>query len=236
MQLNAIPHSVFLPQPPPLWYITNGEQSVGPVVTGMLVRGIEAGRVPDYCHVRVVRGDWRGINYVREVAALNSRVSYLPAGSGREAFMELTLLTGHIKDDDEFLYELAQLAMTATSAENAMFHCFERSTRAMVTRCVLGPMPYDRLGRPLPESDLVLQSARLGRPVIGPPYGPAEDALAMRFASSRGGAGAVAMIPISLAGSLTAMLELSRPGHAFRRDDLRRAERVVQRALRVRKN
>jgi hypothetical protein len=236
MQLNAIPHSVFLPQPPPLWYITNGEQSVGPVVTGMLVRGIEAGRVPDYCHVRVVRGNWRGVNYVREVAALNGRVSYLPAASGREAFMEYALLTGHIKDDDEFLYELAQLAITATNAESAMFHCLERSTRAMVTRCVLGPMPYDRLGRPLPDSDLVLHSARLGRPVFGPPYGPTEDALAMRFASSRGGAGAVAMIPISLDGALTAMLELSRPGHAFRRDDLRRAERVVQRALRVRKN
>jgi hypothetical protein len=236
MQDHQIPHSVFLPQPPPLWYVTNGEHSVGPVVTGMLLRGVEAGRVPDYCHVRVVRGDWRGVNYVREVAALNGRVSSLPAASGREAFMEFSILTGHIKDEDEFLHELAQLALTATSAENAMMHRLDRSTRAMVTRCVLGPMPKDRLGYPLAENDPVLVAARLGRPVFGPPFGPTEDALARRFASSRGGAGAVAMIPIFIGGTMTVMLELSRPGHAFRRTDLQRAERVVERALRLRRN
>jgi hypothetical protein len=97
-------------------------------------------------------------------------------------------------------------------------------------------MPYDRLGHPLTENDLLLKSARMGRPVFGPPYGATEDALAMRFASSRGGVGAVAMIPISLDGTTTAMLELARPGHAFRRADLEHAERIVQRALRMRRN
>ena len=76
----------------------------------------------------------------------------------------------------------------------------------------------------------------MGRPVFGPPYGPTEDALAMRFASSRGGSGAVAMIPAFVGNELTAMLELSRPGHAFRRSDLQRAERIVQRALKQRSN
>jgi hypothetical protein len=58
----------------------------------------------------------------------------------------------------------------------------------------------------------------------------------MRFAGSKGGAGAVAMIPLFVEKELTAMLELSRPGHAFRRTDLQRAERIVQRALRQRHN
>ena len=56
-------------------------------------------------------------------------------------------------------------------------------------------------------------------------------ALAMRFATSAGGVGAAAMIPVFVAGSLKGMLELSRPGHAFRRNDLVRAERIAQRAL-----
>src|SRR4051812_14409382 len=59
--------------PPPLWYVTNGEITVGPVITGLLVRGIEAGRVPDFCEVRATKGHWRGLNGVREVAALTAR-------------------------------------------------------------------------------------------------------------------------------------------------------------------
>lgn len=236
MQVQTIARSVFLPQPPPLWYITDGVKSVGPVVTGMLMRGVEAGRVSEFCHVRVARGGWRGLNYVREIAALNSRVGPLPKGASAEAFMELSMATGCIRDDDEFFYELAQLAITTTGAECAMFHCLEASSRSMVTRCILGPMSYDRLGYPLAENDLVLHYARLGRPVLGPPYGPVEDKLSMRFASSQGGVGAVAMIPISVGNVVTNMLELARPGHAFRRADLQRAERVVQRAIRVRRN
>jgi hypothetical protein len=236
MQLHQVSNTVFLPQPPPLWYVTDGERSVGPVVTGMLTRGVERGQIPDYCHVRVLRGQWRTLSTVREIAAINSKVGHLPTLSSREIFVEVLQQVGRIKDDDEFLYDLAQIALTTTSAESAMVHCLERSTRAMVTRCVVGPMPSDRLGRPLPERDLVLQSARLGKPVFGPPYGPTEDALAMRFAASRGGAGAVAMIPISVGGVVTTMLELSRPGHAFRRTDLQRAENLLGRALRIRGN
>ena len=45
------------------------------------------------------------------------------------------------------------------------------------------------------------------------------------------GVGGAAMIPIFVGSSLRAMLELSRPVRAFRRDDLQRAERIAQRAL-----
>jgi hypothetical protein len=86
---------------------------------------------------------------------------------------------------------------------------------------------YERLS-PL---DPLLRSARRGTPIFGPPDGPAERALAKRFATTQGGVGGAAMIPIFLGSSLRAMLELSRPARAFRRDDLQRAERVAQRAL-----
>lgn len=236
MQVQSIPHSVFVPQPPPLWYVTDGERAVGPVITALLVRGVEQGRVPDYCHVRVVKGTWRSVSSVREVAAFNSRIGPLPKASPKELLVEVSQQMSRIKDEDEFLHDLTQHAVSSTGAESAMLHCLEHSTRAMITRCVLGPMPQDQLGRPLAEADLPLRAARQSRPVFGPPYGPTEDALAMRFACSRGGVGAVAMLPISVAGTVTAMLELARPGHAFRRSDLQQVERIFQRALWLRKN
>jgi len=231
MQLS-LETSVFRPQPPPLWYVTNGELTVGPVGTGLLMRGVEFGRVPDYCHVRPSRGGWRALNGVREIAALNSKVG-LQAPS-EDQISAWTRPVERVKDEDELCHTVNWLALAATGAECGMFHYRGRYARTLVTRSVLGPMPNDQLGYELPEGDLVHAAAREHRPVVGPPYGPTEDALAMRFAASSGGVGAAAMIPIFLCGTLTGMLELARPGHAFRRSDLARAERIVQRALRSR--
>jgi hypothetical protein len=233
MQLSHIPHSIFRPAPPPLWYVTNGDLTVGPVVTGLLLRGVEFGRVPEYCHVRPHRGYWRTLTSVREIAALNSSVSSKAPTADQLAEWRPA---ERIKDEEEFSHAVTWLSLVATGAESAMFHFRHRQTPALITRSVIGPIPNERLGQALPEYDLVLRSARLRRPVLGPPYGPVEDALAIRFAGSQGGVGAAAMIPIFVGDALMAMLELSRPGHAFRRTDLQRAERIVQRALRLRLN
>lgn len=234
MQQLQLPKSVFKVEPPPLWYVTNGDLTVGPVVTGLLLRGVEYGRVPDFCHVRTYRGDWRTLNSVREISALNSK-AFAKAPSS-EQLAEWGRPVERIKDEMELAHTVTWLSMVTTGAESAMFHYRGRGSRSLVTRSVLGPISNERLGYALPESDLLLIAARFGRPVFGPPYGPTEDALAMRFAGSKGGAGAVAMIPLFIGKELTAMLELSRPGHAFRRTDLQRAERIVQRALRQRSN
>jgi len=234
MQLQPVQNSVFRLQPPPLWYVTNGELTVGPVVTGLLLRGVEFGRVPDYCHVRTYHGDWRTLTSVREISALNSKVGANAPSADQLAEWGRPL--ERIKDEMELAHTVTWLSLVTTGAESAMFHYRGRGARSLYTRSVLGPMSTERLNYALPESDLVLIAARFGRPVFGPPYGPTEDALAMRFASSRGGSGAVAMIPVFVGKELTAMLELSRPGHAFRRSDLQRAERIVQRALRQRAN
>ena len=228
--------SVFRPVPPPLWYVTNGDLTVGPVATGLLMRGVEHNRIPDYCQVRASRGTWRELTSVREIAALTTQpgtksVPNVDVNDWSERMSGM-------RDDDELCHSMTWLALMATGAESAMLHFRSRSrhSRALVTRSVLGPMPNDRLGHALPEEDFVLRSARLGLPVVGPPYGKAEDALAMRFAHSSGGVGAAAMIPIFVAGELAAMLEVARPGHAFRRNDLLRAERIVQGSLRQRQN
>jgi hypothetical protein len=232
MQLIEVPHTVFRPVPPPLWYVTNGELTVGPVVTGPLMRGVEHQRIPDYCQVRPFRGSWRALSAVREISALQRK----PAGvdASEEQLVEWARLIERITDEEELCYNVTWLALLATSAESAMFHYRERNSRTLVTRAIVGPMSNERLEQALPEDDLILKVARRGLPLAGPPYGPNEDALAMRFASSHGGAGAVAMIPLIVGGVLTAMLELSRPGHGFRRSDLQRAERIAQRALRRR--
>ncbi len=234
MQVDSFSASVFRPTPPPLWYVTNGELTVGPVVTGLLIRGVECGRVPEHCQVSPYRGDWRTLTAVREVAALHSKVNGV--APSQQQLLEWTRPAERIKDEAELSHTITWLALVATGAESAMFHYRGRNTHTLITRSVIGPISNERLGYALPEQDLVLKAARKGRPVLGPPYGLTEDALAIRFASSRGGVGAAAMIPLFIGESLTAMLELSRPGHAFRRSDLQRAERIAQRALRARSN
>jgi hypothetical protein len=225
--------SVFRLPPPPLWFVTNGDLTVGPVVTDLLIRGVEHGRVPDYCHVRAFEGDWRALLGVREIAALNGKVSQGPSA---EQLAEWGHSVERLRDEDELCHTVTWLSLMVTGAESAMFHYRGRLGRTLFTRSIIGPVTNARLGYPMSEHDLVLRSARHGIPVQGPPYGPVEDELAKRFATSQGGVGAAAMIPIHIEGQLVAMLELSRPGHAFRRTDLQRAERIVQRGLGARAN
>jgi hypothetical protein len=223
--------SVFRHRPPPLWYLTNGDNTVGPVNTTQLVRGVERGRVPETCYVRAFRGHWRYLHGVREISALKGTASLEPSP---EQVAQWCGSVDRLRDDDELAHTASWLAMAATGAESAMFHYCGRHEYALVTRAVLGTVSNARLGYPLSEYDLVVRAARHGIPVQGPPYGPVEDELAKRFASSQWGVGAAAMIPFFVDGKLTSMVELSRPGHAFRTADLRRAERIVQRALRAR--
>jgi hypothetical protein len=209
--------------------VTNGERTVGPVPTGLLLRGFEHGRVSDDCHVRAYRGHWRGVYSVREIAALNSKAGPRPPSD--EQLVEWSQPSRRTRDEEELAHAVTWLSLLATGAESAMFHYRGRPSHPFVTRSVVGPMSTERLGRALSERDPLLEAARVGCPVVGPPYGPLEDALAKRMATSQGGVGAAAMIPIFSGGILRGMLELSRPGHAFRRGDLQRAERIAQHAL-----
>jgi hypothetical protein len=244
LQKLALRPSVFKVEPAPVWYVSNGDLTVGPVVTPLLMRGIEHGRIPEYClvkplgssrahSVRDVYDGWRGLSGVREVAALYGTAPTTPF---QTELAEWPRMIDLVRDEDELCHTATWLSLVATGAESAMLHCRGRHGRTLFTRTVLGSVSSERLGQPLPENDWVLKSARRGVPVQGPPYGPAEDALAIRFASSEYGVGASAMIPVTAKGDLIAMLELSRPGHAFRRSDLQRAERIVQYALNLRWN
>lgn len=229
MRYEAFSPSVFRSIAPPLWYVSDGDVTVGPVPTGLLLRGLEHGRVPDDCWVRASGGDWRNVHAVREVAAMTGKVG--PRLPTEEQLVEWARPAARVRDEEELAHQLTWLALVATGAESGMFHYCAPRSRWFVTRSVVGSMPPDLLGRVLPDWDPLLEAARLGRPVLGPPYGPLEDALATRMATSQGGVGAAAMVPIFWRGSLRGLLELSRPGHAFRRQDLKTAERIAQRTL-----
>lgn len=221
--------SVFRLHPPPLWYVSNGEISVGPVNTTRLLRGVERGRVPGDCQVRAFDGVWRGLGRVREIAALNGKRSSEPTGA---QLAEMGGTIARLRDDELLFHTVVRLCLALTGAEAAMLHYRGRHGRALFTRVVTGPVSNARLGYPLSEFDLVLQAARQGIPVQGPPYGPVENELSKRFETSHtGGACAVAMIPILVAGELTAMIELSRQRYAFRCNDLKHAERIGRRAV-----
>src|ERR1700709_391442 len=137
MELNHIPSSVFRPPPPPLWYVTNGELTVGPVVTGLLIRGVEFGRVPEYCHVSPYRGDWRTLSSVREIAALNSKLN--GTAPSQEQLLEWTRPVERIKDEAELSHTITWLALMATGAESAMFHYRGRNARTLITPSGLRP-------------------------------------------------------------------------------------------------
>jgi hypothetical protein len=220
--------SVFRFHPPPLWYVSNGETKVGPVNTSVLIRGVERGRVPETSRVRAFDGIWRGLSSVREIAVLSGKPSTDPAP---EQLAEWGGVVSRLRDDDVMCHTVARLALSLTGAESAMVHYRGRHGRTLFTRAILGSVSKARLGYPLSEFDLVLRSARSGVPVQGPPYGPVEDELSKRFATSHEGVGAVAMIPILVGSELHAMLEVSRAGYSFRCDDLKRAERIGRRAV-----
>jgi hypothetical protein len=190
---------------------------------------MEYGKVPEDCWVRASGREWRSVQAVREIAALHGKVG--PRLPSEQQLVEWTRPRSHVRDEEEFAHHVTWLALVATGAESAMFHYRGPRSRHFYTRSIVGPMSLEQFGRPLPEWDPILEVARLGRPVMGPPYGPIEDALAVRMATSQGGVGAAAMIPIFWRGMLRGMLEISRPGHAFRREDLKTAERIVQHAL-----
>src|SRR6187399_2719638 len=58
------------------WLVTNGDTTVGPVHTELLLRGYMGGRIPDHCQVREVGwSQWRPLEGIRELGTLKRRLS-----------------------------------------------------------------------------------------------------------------------------------------------------------------
>lgn len=219
-------------RPPPLWFVTNGETTVGPVRTDLLLRGVRHQRIPDACLVRELHwGDFRPLFQIREVRALGDALARDGWVEDLRPFARAPVgaaarLLAQAGDPGEVLH-LAMLACVEdTAASFGLVHRFQHPWNPPVTRCAYGLLTHGLLGRPLPVSDLALGAARARRTVVG---GPADTSvhrgLALRLASGLFGVAGVAMVPVVSGQQLVAMIELGRSGHAFRQTDVALLER-----------
>lgn len=232
----VVTHSERAPRPsrpPPLWFVTNGELTVGPVRTELLQRGVFHGRIPEDCLVRELTWrTWRRLDQIREVRAVQreSGVGTLRAktavvGSHAELLSQLCLAG----DPAEVLTLSLHAAFDATNASFGLVHRAFGPSLGPVTTCVRGVAMIGRLGSTLYE-DAAVRLARVGGLIVGPPgAGEPERCVAARLGAPPD-LGGVAMVPVSIGPSLMAIIELGRAGHAFRASDVNILEQIASAA------
>jgi GAF domain-containing protein len=201
----------------PRWLVTNGQTTVGPVHTELLLRGYMGGRIPEHCQVREVRwGAWRPLDGIREIGSLKRRLArdLERPHSLREAVRYLP----EQSDVGELLSVGLLLAALVLDANAGLVHRYRSPVELPVTSSVFG-VPVERLGEVLPATDPSYALALRGKSLWGNPrHGVAERVLAERLQHDAPLA-SVAMTPVVASGRLLAMLELGRTDHAFRTDD-----------------
>lgn len=213
-------------RPPPLWLVTSGDVTVGPVTTTALVRGVLAGLVWDNHYVRDTRtSHWRPVRSVREVRALDDRL-FKRAPRDRSAAGTLETLVKLSDDRREVLKLGLELAARRTGAMTGLVHTFDDPMQPPVAR--LSHRSGFQLGRRMEASDPVQKIAKARCIAIGAPDRVGE----LRQAAGRLGGGAevkgVAMIPIACSGGVLGIMELGRSDHPFRDGDVNVLRGVMQ--------
>lgn len=200
----------------PRWLVTNGDTTVGPVHTELLLRGYLGGRIPLHCHVREVRwGAWRPLLGIREIKGLQRRLDRDEAPLGlRDAAQRLPTT----RDVGELLTAALQLAALALDANAGLLHRYRSPLALPIASAAVG-VPSERLGEVLAATDPSYLLALRGKSLCGKPeHGTAERLIAERLQHD-GPLTSVAMTPVIASGRLVAVLELGRTQHGFRVDD-----------------
>jgi len=199
--------------PAALWIVSNGEVTIGPVRTELLLRGIRHGRVPLDCQVRAAGSDeWRPLAALREVAALAGQ-----AGSVTD-FQRAAAEIAKARDEREVFLLLLHGAAQATRASRGLIHHQRTPLRAPVTSYCLSGLE-DTLGTVISYEDPAYMQALNGHSLLGAPGdGIAERILAERLGNP--GLAGVAMVPVTHGTELAAMLELGRDDRGFRLSDV----------------
>ena len=204
------------PSQSPRWLVTNGDTTVGPVHTELLLRGYMGGRIPLHCHVREVSwGSWRPLERIREIGNLKRRLARDTAPlSLRDALSHLPVT----QDAGELLTSALGLAALVLDANAGLVHRYRSPVATPVTSAVFG-VPVERLGEVLASSDPSYLLALRGRSLCGNPrHGLVERLVAERLQHDAA-LSSVAMAPVIAGGRLLAFIELGRTGHVFRADD-----------------
>ncbi|MCA9627393.1 MAG: GAF domain-containing protein [Myxococcales bacterium] len=225
------------------WFVTNGATVVGPVSTGLLLRGVSFGRIPEHCMVRQVHwNDWRFLEETREVRSLRRYADLMGNGwhptaafhlpSAREdARLRTRADLMAARDPGEVLLLGLHAATTQIGAELGLIHRFREPYVGMVTSYVVGQPLWHQLGDVLRQDDPVVIAACQHRGVIGSRIqGSAQSAIARRLSVFSSGLplGGVAMLPLFGYGRLLGMLELGRLRRGFRAADKATLEGVGQ--------
>lgn len=209
-------------KPPPLWFVTNGETTVGPVRTDLLLRGLVHQRIPDDCLVRELRWrTWRTLDQVREIRALwseQARGNSDAVAVARRPSFDAWQFVAPASDPGEVLLLSLAAAMRTTGALAGVCHrARDRSGRATISYAA-GPGAHDLLGQSLSGSDPSIALAHAGHGIAGEPdAGPVQIAIFDRLGASA--LAGVLMAPVILGGDLLAVIELGRSDHAFRQRD-----------------
>jgi len=210
--------------PTALWIVSNGEVTIGPVRTELLLRGIRHGRVPPDCQVRAAGSDqWRPLAALREVAALAGQ-----AGSVTD-FQRAAAEIAKARDEREVFLLLLHGAAQATRASRGLIHHQRTPLMLPVTSYCLSGLE-DTLGNVISSQDPAYAQALNGQSLLGVPG----DGLAERILAERLGdphLAGVAMVPVTHGTQLAAMLELGRDDRGFRLSDVDALSRLATLAI-----
>jgi hypothetical protein len=210
--------------PVALWIVSNGDITIGPVRTELLLRGIRHGRVPLDCRVRAANSDeWRPLESLREVMALHGRTGAV--GEFQRAAAEISAAS----DEREVLLYLLQGAARATRATQGLVHRQRPPVEQPVTSYSYGGLE-DNLGRVISYLDPAYLLALNGQTLAGCPG----DGLAERIVAERLGdteLAGILMVPVTHGTELAAMLELGRPDRPFRAGDIDGLSRLATLAV-----
>jgi hypothetical protein len=225
------------------WYVTNGETTVGPVHTELLLRGVWHGRIPDQCWVRESGWhDWRSLDQIREIRALaraRARGVQDPLAvlHADHAGSFADLLT-RASDVSEVLLLTLGLATSSTGAARGLAFRSPRAYAPPLACYATGPGMLERLGTRLVLDDPSLQAARGARVHLATENDRtargtegAFRCVAGRF--SVGPLAGVAIVPVVVGRYLVGLMELARSDHPFRAQDALTLGRLAREASRV---
>lgn len=215
--MQVLSHASLVPSGSPRWLVTNGDTTVGPVHTELLLRGYMGGRIPEHCQVRELSWSaFRPLDGIREIFSLKRRLA-----RSTDAPLDLRDAVRRLpasSDVGELLTFALQLAAQALDANAGLVHRYRSPATTPVTSAVFGVMP-ERLGEVLAASDPSYLLALRGRSLCGSPrHGVTERIIAERLQHDAP-LSSVVMAPVIASGRLVAILELGRTKHPFRSDD-----------------
>jgi hypothetical protein len=212
----------------PRWVVSNGATTVGPVSTDLLIRGLEAGRIPPTSWVRDEAWDsWRMPHEIREVSLWSKSQVPHDGPTAYDAYVS-DYCFEFMPDPLEMVSFCLAAGMAATGASVGLAHRMREPLGLPVTSLVEGADPGDALGQVVMGYDEALTIARQGRIVLARPgESPAARAIARRLSLHTVALSGVAMFPILARGGVFAMIELGRVDHPFRTGDARLLTRIA---------